>query len=101
MTTARQTERLDSRGAVERLGDRRAPVHHERVQLFVRDGEPSHVIDVARAKSVGVVVDASKEQGLVANRQLVEAVQRGAHDNVTLDEVTRAAHVRHGRTITK
>ena len=48
---------------------------------------------------VAHVVDATEEEGLVTDRQLIQAVQRGAHDDVAFDEVAGAAHVRHRRAV--
>ena len=96
---ARQAQGLDAGGPVEGLGDRRAPVDHQGVEVGVGDGQAPDVIGVAGSVGAVEVVDAPEEEGLVADRQLVEAVQGGAHDDVALHEVARAAHVRHGRRV--
>jgi hypothetical protein len=40
-----------------------------------------------------LVVNATEKQGLVTNGELIEALERGAHDDVTLNEVTGATHI--------
>jgi hypothetical protein len=95
----RQTERLDTGRAVERCRDRRAPVDHQRVQLVIGDREPTDVVDVGDTDLVGHVVDAPEEEGLVPDGQLIESVEGGAHDDITLDQVARTSHVRHGRAV--
>ena len=59
------------------------------------------MIGVARAVAVRLIVDASKEECLVPNGELVESMQRRPHDDVAFHEVTRTTHVRHRRAITQ
>ncbi len=96
---SRQTQRLHPGGAVEGLGDRRAPVDHEGVEFGVGDRQASDVVGVAGSVGLVEVVDATEEEGLVADGQLVESVQGRAHDHVALHQVTGAAHVGHGGRI--
>ena len=101
MTSARETEWFDAGGAIERFGDGRAPVDHQRIERFVRDGESTDVIGVARAVTVGLVVNATEEERLVTNGELVETMQRRPHHDVAFHEVTGTAHVRHGCAVTQ
>jgi hypothetical protein len=59
------------------------------------------VVHVGDPVAVHRVVDPSKEEGLVADGQLVEPVQGGAHDDVAFDQVSGPAHVRDGRAVTQ
>ena len=54
VASPRQPHRLATGGPVERLGDRRTPVDHDRFAVFVGDGEPA---DVVRLGGVGFVAD--------------------------------------------
>ena len=98
---ARQVERLDPGRPIERLGDGGTPVDDEGVQFVVGDGEAPNVVHVGDPVAVHRVIDPPKEEGLVADGQLVESVQGGAHDDVAFDQVSGAAHVRHGRAVTQ
>ncbi len=95
VTTTRETQRLDTRRAIERFGDRCAPVDDEGVERFVGDRESAHVIRVAATVAIRLVVDATKEEGLIADGELIEPVKGGSHHHVALHEVARAAHVRY------
>jgi hypothetical protein len=57
------------------------------------------VVFVDATRFIRRVVDPTEEEWLIADRQLIETVQRRTHDDVALDEVARATHVRHGRTV--
>ena len=59
------------------------------------------MVRVALATRVGRVVDSTEEEGLVADGQLVQAMERGAHDDVSFDEVAGATHVRHRGAVAK
>ena len=85
--------------SIERLSDRRAPVNDEGVQLIIRDGQTTNVVIVALTHLIGRVINASEEQWLVTDCELIEAVQRRAHDHVTFDEVASPAHIRNGSTV--
>ena len=95
ITTSRQAEGLDAGGAVEGLGDRRAPVDDERVQALVGHRQAPDVVGLGPAGLTGVGVDPPEEEGLVTDGELIEAVQGRPHHDVTLDEVPRPAHGRH------
>ncbi len=113
MTSTRETERLDASGAIEGFSDGRAPVDDQRIERLVRDREPTNVIGVANSftvdvavelavaipVAVGLVIDAAEEQWLVANGELVESMQRGAHDDVAFDEIPSTAHVGDGSAV--
>jgi hypothetical protein len=99
VAASRESERFNAGRSIKRLGDGRAPVNDERVQLIVRYGQATNVVLVALPHLVGCVINASEEQGLVADRELIEAVQCSAHDHVTFDEVAGAAHIRNGCTV--
>jgi hypothetical protein len=101
VSTTRESEWFNASRAVERLGNGRTPVDDERVQLIVRNGQSTNVIVVALTHLIGRVVNATKEQWLVADGELIEAMQRRPHDNVTFNEVTGTAHIRNGRAVAK
>jgi hypothetical protein len=101
VTSSRQSERLDTGRTVERFGHRRAPIDHQRIEFFIRDRQTSHVVLVDATPLIGGVVDATEEERLVADGQLVQAMQRRTHDHVTFDEVARATHVRHRGAVTE
>jgi hypothetical protein len=74
-------------GPVEGLRGGHAPVDHQRRVVDVGDRQPPDV------KRVAVVpVDASEADGLVANRQALDALERVGHHDVALDERLRRAH---------
>ena len=101
VTTTCEAERLHSGRAIERLGHRCAPVHHQGVEFHVGHREATHVIGIAGALVLVEVVNATKKEGLVTDRELVESLQRGAHHHVTFHEVARPAHGRHGGRVAK
>ena len=92
VTSPGQSEGLDAGRAVERFGDRCAPVDDQGIEVAVRHRETSDVEGVDVTGFVGLVVEAAKEKGLVADGQLIEATEGGGHDDVTFDEVTDPAH---------
>ena len=57
------------------------------------------MVGVAFAVAVRLVVDASKEQWLVTDGQLVEPVQGRPHNDIAFDEVTGSAHIGDGSAI--
>jgi hypothetical protein len=58
------------------------------------------VIHITSSFSVDVIVNAAKEEWLVTNGELVESGESRAHDNVTLNEVSCATHVRYRSIVT-
>ena len=74
VTTTRESEWFDAGGAVERLGDRCAPVDDERIEFIIGDRQSTDVVVVALPELVRCVVDATEEKGLVADRELVETM---------------------------
>ena len=93
VAAAGEALRIEPSGAVEGLRHRRAPVHHQRFVVRARDGEPADVEGLAQQGGLraGVVVsrfreavDAPEVQSLVADVELFEAGQTGAHHDVAL-----------------
>ena len=80
VTTPRRGPAVDAGGPVEGLGDRRPPVHHQRVRWSSPETarRPMWNASLATAPSSGVSSRCAEAQGLVANVQLVEAGRRGA-----------------------
>ncbi len=74
VTTTRESEWFDTRGAVERLGDGCTPVDDERIELVIGDGQSTDVVVVALSELIRCVVDATEEKRLVADRELVETM---------------------------
>ena len=92
VAAAGQALGIESRGTVEGLRHGGAPVHHQRLVIGARDGEPADVEGLAQQGGLraGVVarlretVDASEVQRLVADVELLQAGQAGAHHDVAL-----------------
>ena len=93
VATAGQTLRIEARRTVEGLRHGGTPVDHQGLVIGARDGEPADVEGLAQQRGlrgVGVVtrfgeaVDASEVQGLVADVELLQAGQAGAHHDVAL-----------------
>ena len=102
VTATREPERLNSRGAVEGFGDGGAPVDDERIEVVVGNGQATNVKRLALAATVIVeVVDTAEEEGLVTNRELFEALQRGTHHHVSFDEVAGTTSRSHGDGVAK
>ncbi len=92
VAAARQSLRVEPGGPVERFGDRGSPVDHERLVIRARDGEPADVEGLAqeRVPGAGVVpgfgetVDAPEVESLVADVELLQPGEAGAHHDVAL-----------------
>ena len=78
---------LAARGPVEGLGDRRPPVDHDGVAVGVGDGHPTDVPGVAghAVLARAVEVDATEDQGGVAELERLEAVGDRVGDDVALE----------------
>ena len=57
------------------------------------------MVFVGATRFIRRVVNPAKEEWLITDRELVQAVQGRTHDDVSFDEVARAPHVRHGGTV--
>ena len=89
-----QALRIEAGGPIERLGHRGPPVDHERLVVRARHGEAADVERLAQSGAVGTVgrfvapfgqpVDAAEIEGLVADVELLQAGQAGAHHDVAL-----------------
>ena len=87
VAAAGQALGVEAGGPVERLGHRRPPVDDQRLVVGTRDGEAADVEGLARGRPVaglGEAVDAPEVEGLVADVELLQAGQAGAHDDVAL-----------------
>ena len=93
MPATGQTLRVQAGGPVERLGHRGAPVHHQRFVVRARDGETADVEGLAQQRATGggvnlpgfgETVDTPEVERLVADVELLQAGQAGAHDDVAL-----------------
>ena len=89
-----QALRVEAGRPIERLGHRGPPVDHERLVVRSRHGEAADVERLTQSGAVGTVgrfvarlgepVDAAEIEGLVANVELLQASEAGAHHDVTL-----------------
>jgi len=59
------------------------------------------VVGVAVTRAISRVVDASEEQRLVADRQLIEPRECRGHHDVAFDQVAGTAHVGDRGTVAK
>ncbi len=93
MAAPGQALRVQAGGPVERLGHRGPPVHHQRLVVRARDGETPDVEGLAQHRSsggrgtvprFGQTVDAPEVERLVADVELLQAGQAGAHHDVAL-----------------
>ena len=85
VASAREPERLDAGRSVERLGDRRAPVDDERLEVLAGHRDAPDVERLAASRpGRRCGVDAAEAQRLVADVELLEPQQRGVDDDVAL-----------------
>ena len=92
VAAAGQALRIEARRAVERLRHGGAPVDDERFVIGAGDGEPADVEGLAQQRALrggvvarfGEAVDASEVQRLVADVELLQSGQAGAHHDVAL-----------------
>ena len=84
VATAHQTERLATGRAVERLGDRRPPVHHHGVGELVGHRETADVEALRRLGRRLAAVDAAEHEGGIAEIELGETVEDRLVEHVAL-----------------
>ncbi len=93
VAAARQALGIESRGPVERLGDRGTPVHDQRLVVRTRHGQPADVERLAERWStvlpvavawLGQPIDAPEVERLVPDVELFEAGEAGSHNDVAL-----------------
>ena len=93
VAAAGQALRIEPGGPVEGLGHRGAPVDHQRLVVRARDGQAADVERLAQRRAVravavrpglGEAVDAAEVERLVADVELLQAGQAGAHHDVAL-----------------
>ena len=89
MATSGQALGVEPGGSVERLGHRRPPVHHQWLVVRARHRQTPDVERLTEQRPVFVVpfgkaVDAPEVERLVADVQLLQAGQAGAHHDVAL-----------------
>ncbi len=108
MPAPRQPLGIETGRPVERLGDRGAPVDHQRLVVRARNGEAADVERLAERRAAGAVrrlgarfgeaVDTAEVEGLVADVELFQPGQAGADHDVALGarlERAAAAEVEH------
>ena len=95
--TTREAHGLRAGGPVERLGDRGPPVDHDRLLVAVGD---AHSADVERlGVVVGVGVEATEDQRVVAQIELVQPIGDVALDHLPFPPGllgAALAHLDHG-----
>ena len=89
-----ESHRLGARRPVERLGDGRPPVDHDRLGLLVGHGEPADVERLGRRRRLGVAVDPPEHERGVTEIEVGEALDQRLVERVALETgLERAAEV--------
>jgi hypothetical protein len=85
VAAARKSLRVKGGSPIERLCDRGTPVHYQRFEFIVGDRESADAKNLTIGDLViGMGVNATKTECLVANIELVKPRQTGANHDVTL-----------------
>jgi hypothetical protein len=79
MASPHQPHRCSTRGPIEGLGDRRPPVHHQRLLVVVGHGNPPDVVGIAAGLRT---IDPSEHQAGITDVEIVEAAGDVALDHL-------------------